>query len=141
MQNYKLFCMPKQLCKLRPSVDSSCSDFEDFQKKNIKEIEILENQVLVIAKFVNPTTIIFEFRMLKNFEKIFEKKLKYLKPFDSYDHGLERIQAFSEVKSTTNSCDCQITLNVVDSQMINNYELYFEQSPTNLSLRFLNYKH
>ena len=72
------------------------------QKRNFREVEILENQVLVFAKFVNRQKLKFEFRLLKNFKKLFEKEAKYNVQIDQYDHGFERIQAFSEVKNISN---------------------------------------
>lgn len=41
------------------------------EKRNIVETEILENQVIVLGKFLNPQEILFEFRLLKNFEMLF----------------------------------------------------------------------
>lgn len=93
-------------------------------------MKMLEQQVLVTAKFVNPTKIRYEFRTLRNFEKLFEKEVRY-KNLDSYDHGFERIQAFSEVKNVNKtvdgqSVDIEITVNVVDKQMINQYLISFQ---------------
>ena len=143
MLNYKLFCMPKQLCKL---ATKNAKTFPGKDKRNLKEMEILENQVLVLAKFINPKKIMYEFRLLKNFQKIFEREARYTKRFDSYDHGMERIQAFCEVQTSSHSSaiadnELRISLNVIDSQMINQYVLYFEQSPSDLSLRYQSYKH
>ena len=138
-----MFALPKQLSRF---VDQETREAEARQdeKRNLGEVEILEQQVVVTAKFVNPTKIKYEFRMLRNFQKVFEKEVKY-KDLDSYDHGFERIQAFSEVKRVDKVLDGQrvdveITVNVVDKQMINQYLASFQRMPDS-SLEFVGHEH
>ena len=52
----------------------------------------------MVAKFINPREILFDFKMLKNFKSLFKKRSKYSKGFDQYDHGFEDIKAFCEIK-------------------------------------------
>ena len=143
MNNCQMFALPKQLGRF---VDRETREAEASQdeKLNIGEIRILEQEVVVTAKFVNPTKMKYEFRMLRNFQKIFEKEVRY-KNLDSFDHGFERIQAFSEVKKANKMLDGQridveITVNVVDKQMINQYLISFRQKP-DLSLEFVTHEH
>lgn len=41
------------------------------RKINSAERDLLESQIVVIAKFLNPIEIIFEFRQLKNYKRLF----------------------------------------------------------------------
>ena len=40
----------------------------------------------------------YEFRLLNGFKKLFEKEANYGIKIDQYNHGFERILAFSEVR-------------------------------------------
>ena len=95
------------------------------ERVNFIETDILDNQLLVVAKLINPTMILFEFRMLSNFEKVFEKECIYDRSFDAIDHGFEKIKTLCEIKKISFfagfEADLQISLDVIDNQLINNY--------------------
>jgi hypothetical protein len=144
MSNCQMFAVPKQLSMFVEKKSEEEEAEQQDDKRNLSEIKLLESQLLVTAKFVNPTKIVYEFRMLKNFKKLFEKEVKY-KKLDSYDHGFERIQAFSEIKQVSKMVDglhidTEITVNVVDKQMINQYLISFQQA-ADFSLRYVTHEH
>ena len=56
---------------------------EKILKKNYREIDLLENQIIVTAKLMSRNKICFEFRLLKNFKKLFEREAFYADRLDS----------------------------------------------------------
>ena len=73
----------------------------------------------------------YEFRLLKGFKKLFETETNYRIKIDQYKHGFERILAFSEVRKVESKKakfenHVEITINVIDSQMINHFTLNFK---------------
>ena len=144
MNNCQMFSVPKQLSEFVDKKQMEEEALLSDDKRNISEIKLLENQLLVTAKFLNPTKIVYEFRMLRNFKKLFEQEIKY-KDLNTNDHGFERIQAFSEVKNVSkivdgHKVDTEITINVVDKQMINQYKISF-QKMDNMSLNYVTHDH